>query len=63
MGKEEMADLVQGNVTSPVYLTYIHKKVIPEPGLEVNLDLLNKRKKTKEEALKVKKWVDSGVGI
>ena len=25
MGKEEMADLVQGNVTAPVYLTYIHK--------------------------------------
>ena len=29
----------------------------------MNLDLLNKRKKTKQEALKVKEWVDSGVGI
>ncbi len=25
MGKQEMSDLVQGNVTAPVYLTYRHK--------------------------------------
>lgn len=56
-----MSDLVQGNVTAPVYLTYFHKKQFPE--YEVDLELLNKRKKSKEEAMKVKKWVESGVGI
>lgn len=58
-----MSDLVQGNVTAPVYLTYYHKNIIPEEGYEVDLELLNRRKKTKEDALKVKKWVESGVGI
>ena len=29
MGKEEMADLVQGNVTAPVYFTYFHTSNIP----------------------------------
>ena len=58
-----MSDLIQGNVTGPVYLTYYHKDKIPEPGLEVDLPLLNQRKKTKQDALKVKKWVESGVGI
>lgn len=63
MGKEEMSDLVQGNVTAPVYLTYLHKQDIPETGDGVTLDLLNQRKKTKEQALVVKGWVESGVGI
>lgn len=58
-----MADLVQGNVTAPVYLTYFHKEQIPEAGFDVDLGLLNKKKKSKEDAMKVKEWVDSGVGI
>lgn len=29
MGKEEMADLVGGNVTAPVYFTYYHTSNIP----------------------------------
>ena len=58
-----MADLVQGNVTAPVYLTYRHKENIPTAGNGVTLELLNQRKKTKEHALIVKSWVESGVGI
>lgn len=32
MGKEEMADLVQGNVTAPVYLTYRFKDDVKGNG-------------------------------
>lgn len=63
MGKEEMSDLVQGNVTAPVYLTYRHKQNISPNGQGLTLELLNRRKKTKEDAMIVKGWVESGVGI
>ena len=52
MGKEEMSDLIEGNVTAPVYFTYYHEKNIPKSGGDVNLEILNRRKKNK--ILKIK---------
>lgn len=49
-----MADLVQGNVTAPVYLTYRHKDKISEAGKGLTLELLNQRKKNKSDAMIVK---------
>ena len=63
MGKEEMSDLIEGNVTAPVYFTYYHEKNIPKSGGDVNLEILNRRKKNKSEAMLVKKWVHEGVGL
>lgn len=59
-----MSDLVQGNVTAPVYFTYYHQKnKIPSSGDGLCIDMLNKKKKSKKEALIVKDWVLKGVGI
>ena len=37
MGKEEMSDLIEGNVTAPVYFTYYHDENISKLGGGVNL--------------------------
>jgi all-trans-nonaprenyl-diphosphate synthase len=59
MGKEEMTDLIQGNVTAPVYFTYYHYQG-QNKGL---MEVLNQKYKNKEQAMEVKGWVHEGVGI
>lgn len=50
-----MSDLIQGNVTAPVFFTFYHyNQDIPEHGEGISISMLNKKKKNKEEAMKVK---------
>jgi geranylgeranyl pyrophosphate synthase len=63
MGKEAMADLLQGNVTAPVYLSYRFGGDLRASGEGVTLELLNRREKSAQEAAMVRQWVEAGVGI
>lgn len=61
MGKEEVADIRQGNVTAPVYFTLYHEK--KDKPISERIKELKRKNKTKEEALEIKRWVHEGKGI
>lgn len=42
-----MSDLIQGNVTAPVFFTFYHKQNLLDNSQGINFAMLNKKKKNK----------------
>lgn len=62
MGKENLADIAEGNITGPVYFS-LHSESLRGKQESYIISELRSKKKSKEKREEIQKWVMANHGI